>query len=400
MLGSIAEGRTVVNNFLEGEDCLATMNCFREMGVEFQRPEQGKVIINGLGLYGLREPSNILNAENSGTTIRLMSGILAGQDFFSVITGDESLLSRPMDRVVNPLAKMGAQIMGRRNNTLPPLAIKGGNLKCIDYFSPVASAQVKSSILLAGLYADGWTYVTETVKSRDHTERMLKQFGARVEVQGNRIGVYGGIKLKGTDIEVPGDISSAAFLMVAAAITPHSDLTITHVGINPTRDGIIEALKKMGANIQINNRRLVNGEPVSDIQVKSSQLKGTIIEGDIIPRLIDEIPVLAVAAAAAEGETIIRNAEELKVKESNRISTVAGNLKKFGVNVTELEDGLHIKKSPLKGADIRPELDHRIAMSMAVAGLIAEGETVIRSSSIANVSFPGFFKVLKSVSIE
>ncbi len=398
MLGSLAEGQTIIDNFLDGDDCLATMNCFKEMGVSFQGPNNGKVIIDGLGLYGLKEPTKVLNVENSGTTIRLMSGILAGQDFFSIITGDESLTSRPMGRVIIPLGLMGAKIWGRKNNTLAPMAIKGGNLNNIDYTSPVASAQVKSSVLLAGLYCQGWSYVNEPSKSRDHTERMLEYLGAEIDVQGNRVGILGGATLKGANIKIPGDISSAAFLMVAAAITPNSDLTIVDTGINPTRDGIIEALTKMGADIKIYNKRTINGEPIADIQVKSSQLTGTVIEGSLIPRLIDEIPVLAVAATSAKGETIIKDAEELKVKESNRISSVAENLRKFGADIIELKDGLRIRPgAQLKGAEINPKLDHRIAMSMAVAGLVADGTTTIRSSSIADVSFPNFFGVINKL---
>lgn len=401
MLGSIAEGETLVDNFLTGEDCLATMKCFMEMGVSFRGPDRGKLTIHGRGLGGLREPRKILDAENSGTTMRLMAGILSGQPFFSVITGDDSLTSRPMGRVVDPLTRMGAVILGRKGNTLAPLAVKGGNLKALDYISPVASAQVKSSILLAGLFAKGWTFVSEPSKSRDHTERMLDYFGAEVLVQGNRVGVRGGAALRGGQIKVPGDISSAAFLMVAATVVPDSDLTIEGVGANPTRDGIIEALKRMGADIRVVNTREFNGEPVSDIRVRSSVLRGTVIEGDLVPRMIDEIPVLAVAAAAAEGETVVRDASELKVKESDRIAAVAGGLQKFGVNISELEDGFLVKpENRLRGAVVDPGGDHRIAMAMSVAGLISEGQTVIRDPQCVNISFPGFYNVLKSIEKE
>lgn len=401
MLGAIAEGKTRVENFLAGEDCLATMKCFMEMGVSFQGPDRGKLTIQGRGLQGLREPRKVLDAENSGTTMRLMAGILSGQPFFSVITGDDSLTKRPMGRVVEPLTRMGAVIQGRRGDTLAPLAIKGGNLRAIDYTSPVASAQVKSSILLAGLFAGGWTYVTEPSKSRDHTERMLTYFGAEVLVQGNRVGVRGGGTLSGGQVKVPGDISSAAFLMVAATVVPDSDLTIEGVGTNPTRDGIIEALKRMGADIRVVNTREVNGEPVSDIRVKYAVLRGTTVEGDLIPRLIDEIPVLAVAAAAAGGVTEVRDASELKVKESNRIATVVRELRKFGVDASELEDGFLVNPgNKLTGAAVDPGRDHRIAMAMSVAGLISEGETVIRDAQCVNVSFPGFYDVLKSIEIE
>ncbi len=401
MLGAIAEGETVVENFLTGEDCLATMKCFMEMGVEFRGPDRGRLVISGRGLRGLREPRRVLDAQNSGTTIRLMAGILAGQDFFSVITGDDSLRSRPMGRVVDPLTRMGALILGRRNNTLAPLAVKGGNLKAIDYSSPVASAQVKSAVLLAGLFAGGWTFVTEPCKSRDHTERMLRHLGAEVEVRGNRVGVSGSSVLRGSRIAVPGDISSAAFLLVAAAVTPDSDLTIRRVGTNPTRDGIIEALLRMGADIRVFNTREAGGEPVSDIRVRSSELRGTVIMGDLIPRLIDEIPVLAVAASMAAGETVVREASELKVKESDRIASVVGCLRKFGVDIRELEDGFLVRPgNRLRGTEVDPGGDHRIAMAMAVAGLVSEGKTVIRGAECADVSFPGFFDVLKSIEKE
>lgn len=398
MLGAIAEGETLVENFLTGEDCLATMKCFKAMGVSFAGPDRGRLKVCGRGLYGLQEPGRVLDAENSGTTMRLMAGILSGQPFFSVITGDDSLLNRPMGRVVKPLTGMGAVIMGRNENTLAPLAIKGGKLKAIDFTSPVASAQVKSAVLLAGLYAEGWTFVTEPSKSRDHTERMLRHFGAGVEVTENRVGVLGGSVLKGGKITVPGDISSASFLLVAATIVPDSDVTIRGVGTNPTRDGITEALSRMGADITVFNTREVNGEPVSDIRVRSAGLRGTVIGGDLIPRLIDEIPVLAVAAAVAEGETVVRDASELKVKESNRIAAVVGELQKFGVDISELEDGFRVKPgNKLKGVAVETRQDHRIAMAMSVAGLVSAGETVIRQAECVKISFPGFYDVLKSI---
>ncbi len=401
MLGSLAEGETLVENFLTGEDCLATMKCFEEMGVSFRGPDRGWLAINGRGLRGLREPRRVLDARNSGTTMRIMAGILSGQPFFSVITGDDSLNSRPMGRVTEPLISMGAGITGRRDGTLAPLAIKGGGLKAIEHSSPVASAQVKSAVLLAGLFAEGWTLVKEPSKSRDHTERILKHFGAEVNVRGNRVGVRGGCALRGRKVHVPGDISSAAFLMVAAAVLPESDLTIPGVGTNPTRNGIIEALKKMGADLTVMNTREINGEPVSDIRVRSSSLRGAVIEGDLVPRMIDEIPVLAVAAAAAGGETVVRDASELRVKESDRIAAVVSGLGKFGANITGLEDGFIIKPAPrLSGAVVDPGGDHRIAMAMTVAGLMSGGETVILDPQCVNISFPGFFDALKSVAIE
>lgn len=401
MMGSIAEGETLIKNFLTGEDCLSTMKCFKDLGVEFKGPHNGEVLVRGRGPGGLREPENILDAGNSGTTMRLITGILSGQPFFSVITGDESLKSRPMGRVAVPLRQMGATIMGRRENTLAPLAIRGGRLKAIDYASPVASAQVKSSILLAGLYAEGVTSVTEPLKSRDHTERMMKYFGAGIEVDGNRVKVQGGSVLRGGEITVPGDISSAAFLMVAASVVPDSDITIKNVGTNPTRDGIISALRQMGADIEMLESREMNGEPVSDIRVRSAGLKGTTIKGELIPRMIDEVPVLAVAASVAEGETVVRDASELKVKESNRIAAIVDELKKFGVDIEELPDGFIVKPgNRLKGATVDSRRDHRIAMAMTVAGLISEGQTVINGSDCVNISFPGFYDVLKSMEKE
>lgn len=401
MLGSIASGQTVVENFLTGEDCLSTMKCFMEMGISFEGPENGKLKIDGKGITGLKEPCTILEAGNSGTTMRLILGILSGQSFLSILTGDQSLTNRPMRRVVDPLSRMGATIMGRHKNTLAPLAVMGGNLKSIDYFSPVASAQVKSSILLAGLFAKGWTYVTEPSKSRDHTERMLQYLGGNIEVQGLRVGVCGGNMLRGGKIIVPGDISSAAFFLVAATIVPNSELTITDVGTNPTRDGIIEALKRMGADIQVFNTREVNGEPISDIRVRSANLKGAVFGGDIIPRMIDEIPVLAVAGALAGSETVVRDASELKIKESNRIAAIVGELQKLGVNISELPDGLIIKPgNMLKGAPVNTMKDHRIAMAIAIAGLVSEGETEIVDSECVNISFPNFYEMLKSLSKE
>lgn len=401
MIGSIAEGNTHIENFLTGEDCLATMNCFKAMGIEFEGPHDGFLVVRGKGLDGLMEPEKILDAANSGTTIRLMTGILSGQPFLSMITGDDSLKKRPMGRVIEPLTLMGSNIMGRKQNTLPPLAIRGGNLKPVDYTTQVASAQIKSSILFAGLFANGKTSVTEPARSRDHSERMLKYFGAEVETEGNRVTLKGLPSLKGTDIKIPGDISSAAFLMVAAALVPGSDLTIRNVGTNPTRDGIIHALKKMGANIEIIDTTVSCGEPVSDIRVRHSELKGITVEGDLIPRLIDEIPALAVAASVAEGETVVKDAAELKVKESNRISAIVEELKKFGVNIVELPDGFIVHPgNKLQGAIVDTRMDHRIAMAMSVAGLISEGETVIKGCQYVNISFPGFFDVLKSLGIE
>lgn len=401
MLGSIAEGETLIKNFLAGEDCLSTMKCFKKLGVVFKGPRNGELLVHGLGLHGLKEPADLLDAGNSGTTMRLISGILSGQPFFSVITGDESLRSRPMGRVTVPLRQMGAVIMGRRENNLAPLAIRGGRLKAINHSSPVASAQVKSSILLAGLYAEGVTSVTEPFKSRDHTERMMKYFGADIVVNGNRVEVRGENTMRGGEITVPGDISSAAFLMVAASVVPDSDITIKNVGTNPTRDGIITALRQMGADIEILDTREVSGEPVSDIRVRSAVLRGTAVKGDLVPRMIDEIPVLAVAAAAAGGETVVGDAAELKIKESNRIAAIVDELKKFGVDIEELPDGFIVRPgNSLSGAAVDSRRDHRIAMAMTVAGMISGGKTIIDDPDCVNISFPGFYDVLKSIEKE
>ena len=398
IFASIAEGESRVKNFLMGEDCVSSLNAMRLMGVEAEI-NGSSITIKGTGLRGLREPEDIIDAGNSGTTIRLLSGLLAGQDFFSIITGDRYLRKRPMKRVVDPLGLMGAEIWGREGGDKPPLAIQGTRLKGVEYSSPIASAQVKSSVLLAGLMAEGRTTVYEPSISRDHTERMLAFMGGDCGKCGDR-GFYveGGHSLSALDIDVPGDISSAAFFMVAALIVEGSRLRINRVGINPTRTGVIDVLISMGGDIQIQNEGSVAGEPVGDVLVKSSSLKGVEIGGEIIPRLIDEIPVIAVAAALAEGTTRITGAGELRVKESDRISSIADELAKFGVNVEELEDGMVIEgKEALEGGRIDSHGDHRIAMSMAVAGLVAKGETVIDGAESIEISFPGFFEILDGV---
>lgn len=401
MLGALARGITEVDHFLMGEDCLATVACFKAMGVRIEGPAEGKLKVHGVGLGGLQEPADVLDAGNSGTTTRLMMGILAGQPFCSIITGDESLRRRPMARVAGPLAEMGAVFLGREQNNLLPMAVRGGALKPIHFQSPVASAQVKSAILLAGLYAEGETSVTEPSPSRDHTERMLQAFGAAVRVTGNTVTLKGFPELQGLKITVPGDISSAAFLAVAAACLPDSEVTLQGVGINPTRDGLLEVLRQMGAGLEIVNERQQGGEPVADIKISGGKLQGTEISGALIPRLIDEIPVLAVAAAYAEGTTVIRDAAELKVKESNRIAAVARELKKFKVDIEELPDGLVIRGGkPLTGATCQSYGDHRIAMAMAVAGLGARGQSVIEGAQCIPVSFPGFNDALKSLSVK
>jgi len=398
MLGAIANGETPVRGLLKGEDNMSTLKAFRAMGIEITENEDS-VLVKGKGLHGLSEPGDVLDAGNSGTTIRLMSGLLAGQRFYSVMTGDRYLRARPMKRVVEPLSQMGARIYGREGGRLAPLSIVGTRLKGMAYDSPLASAQVKSSLILAGLYADGLTSVTEPVMSRDHTERMLGHFGVKLERQGTTVSIMGGQELSAGEIIVPGDISSAAFFIVAALIVKGSELKISDVGMNPTRTGIVDVLKAMGGDITLENEREFAGEPVADIVVRSSSLNGVDVGGDVIPRLIDEVPVLAVAAAMAEGKTTITGAGELRVKESDRIKTVSTELRKFGVEIEELDDGMVIEgRGALVGSRVDSYGDHRIAMAMAVAGLVADGETIVGGSEAIDVSFPGFFETLKGIS--
>lgn len=397
MLGSLAQGETKIEGFLTGADCLSTVHAFEDMGIEIEGVGTENMVVHGQGLNGLEEPDNVLDLGNSGTTTRLMLGILAGQDFYSVVTGDDSLRQRPMARVTDPVGDMGGKYFGRDGANLLPITVIGDqDLSSCTYHSPVASAQVKSSVLLAGLYAAGETTVVEPAKSRDHTERLLEYFGADVTVDGLEVSVEGQPELKGNKIVVPSDISSAAFLMVAAAITPDSELLLENVGLNPTRAGVIKALEQMEADFELLDEREVNGEPIADIKVKTSQLAGTTIEGDLIPLLIDEIPILAVAASQAEGKTIIKDAEELRVKETDRIDAVVTELTRLGVEVTEREDGLKIE-GPQEiegGVTCSSYDDHRIAMSLAVAGLIADEEIEIEDAECINVSFPGFKELL------
>lgn len=402
MVGALAEGDTLIENFLQGQDCLSTIDCLRKLGVFINGTEGGLLRIAGRGPEGLLEPVDILDAGNSGTTIRLLLGILAGIPFFSVITGDASLRRRPMARVTGPLRLMGARIEGRLEGSLPPLAVRGGDLKAVHLKSPVASAQVKSAVLLAGLFADGETAVTEPSRSRDHTERMLSQFGAEIKVSGTTVSLKGESRLKGRKVTVPGDISSAAFLIVAASAIPGSDLVINGVGVNPTRTGIIDVLLSMGAKIELYNEREEGGEPLADIRTSyAGKLSGVKVGGDVIPRLIDEIPALAVAGALAEGITEIRDAAELKVKESNRIVTIAGMLAGFGADVEVLTDGLKIKGGfSLKGCICDSHGDHRIAMAAAVAGLAADSKSMVKGAECIDISFPGFTDVLKRIQVE
>ncbi|MCL5025892.1 MAG: 3-phosphoshikimate 1-carboxyvinyltransferase, partial [Chloroflexi bacterium] len=356
-----------------------------------------RVRVNGVGLDGLREPPDVLDAGNSGTTTRLLSGILAGQPFLSVITGDASLRRRPMDRIAQPLRRMGATVLARAGGRLP-LAISGGGLQGIEYALPVASAQVKSCILLAGLYAAGRTTVVEPAPARDHTERMLRAMGVEVSREGNRISLAGGQQPQGIDIEVPGDVSSAAYFLVAGAVVPGSEVLVENVGVNPTRPGALEALAAMGAEVALENRRDVGGEPVADLRVRGGRLRGTEIGGEIIPRLIDELPVLALAATQAEGRTLVRDAAELRVKESDRIHTVVTELQKMGARIEEQPDGFVVEgPTPLRGAGVGSYGDHRLAMSLAVAALVARGDTTISDAECVNVSFPGFMDTLDSV---
>lgn len=398
MLGSLARGTTVVSGFLQGEDTIATLNAFRQMGVDAHE-EGGKLYIQGRGLFGLKEPDDVLDCGNSGTSMRLMTGILSGQRFFSVLSGDRYLRNRPMGRVIDPLREMGACIQGRSGGTKAPLAIQGGDLKGFFYQSPVASAQVKSSLLLAGLYASGKTEVKEPSLSRDHTERMFRYFGADIVPQSDGASVRGGRELEGREVTVPSDISSAAFFIVAALLVPDSELLIVNVGVNPTRTGILDILLKMGASIELLNEREVSGEPVADILVRTSTLRGIEIGGDLVPRAIDEFPVLCVAAASAEGKTVIRDARELRVKETDRIAAMATNLGKAGVEVLETEDGMEISGTDiLKGCEVDSFGDHRIAMSMLIAGLVAKGETTVTDTDCISTSFPTFLDLLEKVS--
>ncbi|WP_416826378.1 3-phosphoshikimate 1-carboxyvinyltransferase [Ectobacillus polymachus] len=397
MFGSIAKGTTKIKGFLPGADCLSTISCFQKLGVTITRHDD-EVEVMGTGIDGLKEPNEMLDVGNSGTTIRLMLGILAGTPFHTCLQGDASIAKRPMKRVTNPLRQMGASIDGREEGTYTPLSIRGGNLKGISYQSPVASAQVKSSILLAGLRAKGTTSVTEPHISRDHTERMLEAFGVHVEREGTTVKIEGGQQLQATNIEVPGDISSAAFFLVAGAITPNSDILLKNVGVNETRSGILDVLERIGANIEKLNSNTSSFEPSTDLRIQTSILRATEVKGDEIPRLIDEIPIIALAATQAEGITIIKDAAELKVKETDRIQTVVEELTKLGAKIEPTEDGMIIYgKTPLKGATVNSHGDHRIGMMLAIASCIAEGEMIIEGANAIDVSFPSFFETLQAL---
>lgn len=400
MLGSLAEGVTHVSGFLEGEDSLATLNAFRAMGVNIEGPTNGHVTIHGVGLHGLKKPEKELDVGNSGTSMRLLAGLLSAQDFDVTMVGDTSLSKRPMRRVTVPLAQMNTIVETNEAGT-PPLTIKGGKkLKGFHYEMPVASAQVKSCILLAGLYADGETCVTEPAPTRDHTERMLRGLGYDVTTTGNKICLQGGGTLTATNIEVPADISSATFFMVGASIAEGSDITLEHVGINPTRIGVINILRLMGADITVQNEREVGGEPVADIRVRYAPLKGIKIPEDQVPLAIDEFPAIFIAAACAEGETILTGAKELRVKESDRIQVMADGLNTLGIDAKPTEDGIVIQPGQLTGGTVDSHGDHRIAMSFAIAALKSNGTIVVEDCANVNTSFPGFISLAKSAGLD
>ena len=399
MFSSIAKGTTRISNFLMGQDCLSTVDCFRKMGVDIFVNSK-EVLVKGVGLRGLKKPIDILDVGNSGTTIRLMMGILAGNNFNSTIIGDESIGKRPMKRVTDPLRLMGCSIEGKDDANYIPIKIHGGNLNAINYNMPVASAQVKSSIILASLYANEASTIIEKSKSRNHTEIMLNSFGANIKTDGLKIDVSPIDELYSVgNINVAGDISSAAFIIAAASIVKGSEVIIKNVGLNETRTGILDVLKSMNGNFEIVDKRLVGGEIVGDLIIRySDNLTATTIDSDLIPRLIDEIPVIAVLATQAEGTTIMKDAKELKVKESNRIKAIVDNLKNMGADIEELEDGMVINgKSELKGAKIKTFNDHRIAMAFSVASLISKGKTHIDNTTCIDISFPGYFNLLNTL---
>ena len=396
MLGAIANGTTEITNFLQGADCLSTISCFQKLGIAIEN-KGSQALVHGRGLHGLAAPSQVLDVGNSGTTTRLISGILAGQPFPSTLDGDASIRRRPMKRIFTPLSAMGAHFQCQ-DSGCAPFTIQGGNLRHIHYRSPIASAQVKSAVLLAGLYGDGITRVTEPVLSRDHTERMLAGFGADITSEGTTASIRPEPKLEAQSIHVPGDISSAAYFIALGLITPGSEILIQNVGINPTRSGILTAAAAMGAELTLLNERNVSGEPVADILVTSRSLHGTVIEGAQIPTLIDEIPIIAIMAAFAEGATTIKDAQELKVKESDRIAVVSENLNAMGGKVTPMEDGMIIEGGyPLHGAHIRTFQDHRIAMSFYIAALNADGESTFDDRSCVAVSYPSFYQDIEAL---
>ncbi|MBU4226664.1 3-phosphoshikimate 1-carboxyvinyltransferase [bacterium] len=398
ILGSISRGETRIYNFLNSLDCLKTMECMQVLGVGIELDEDNSVNIKGKGLYGLQEPKAILDVGNSGTTIRFLTGLLSGQNFYSVLNGDNSIRKRPMKRVVQPLRLMGADIWGREDGHFAPLSIKGSKLNSFQYTLPVASAQVKSALLLAGLYATGKTVISEPLSTRDHTERMLETMQADIKISPPEVKIKGGTELRSTDIFIPGDISSAAYFIAAASILRDSQIIIKQVGVNPTRAGIIEILKKMGTKIDILDYQIKSNEPRADLKIEYSELKGIEIKEEMVPLLIDELPLIAVVATQAHGKTLVSGARELWVKESDRIKAIVSQLKKMGADIEEEEDGFTVNGPiRLQGAVCESYNDHRIAMSLAVAALLAEGKTVIRNSECIDISFPGFEKTLRKL---
>jgi len=397
LFGALATGQTRIEGFLAGEDCLSTVACVRQLGVQVA-VEGNTVLVDGVGLDGLREPADVLDAGNSGTTARLLLGVLAAQPFYSVLTGDASLCRRPMARVTAPLTLMGGHFWGRDGGKLLPLSVQGGQLRPLEYSSPVASAQVKSAVLLAGLFAEGETVVREPEKSRDHTERMLPAFGASVETAGNEVRIKGRPQLQGRLVRVPGDISSAAFFLVAASIVPGSDLLLCNVGVNPTRTGVLDVLREMGADLSVLNLREESGEPVADIRVRYAALRGVEIGGGIIPRLIDELPVLAVAAAHARGTTVVRDAAELRVKESDRVAVITEELSKLSVQIEARADGFVVQGGKnLSGGRVASYGDHRIAMSLCIAALTASSHVTLDEAACIAVSYPAFLETLNAL---
>lgn len=395
ILNSIASGRARIENFAPGDDLLATVSCLRALGVEIVH-EGDTLTVSGVGRDGFREPPDVLNAGNSATTMRLLAGLLAAQPFLSIVTGDESLRSRPMGRLIHPLRLMGADTWGRGDDSLAPLVIKGNRLKGIDYRLPVASAQVKSAILIAGLFAQGETTIEEPTPSRDHTERLLRAMGAKLQGDGSSIKLLPSAALSPIDVHVPGDISSAAFWLVAGAIHPDAHIKVINTGVNPTRRGIIDVLVQMGANLKIENERMQSGEPVADLIIESSQLVATQVGGGLIPRLIDEIPLVALAACFARGTTTIRDAQELRVKEADRISATVKELSTLGADIEELPDGMAIHGGrKLRGGDCSTHQDHRLAMTLAIAALVAHGATLVRDAEVVAVSYPSFWQDVK-----
>ena len=395
LLGAIADGKSRVDGFLPAADCLATLDAVRSLGVKVEEHSSTALVVHGVGLHGLRQPENVIDCRRSGTTMRLLAGLLAGQPFLSVLDGAAQLRRRPMARIVDPLRSMGASILGRDGGRLPPLAIQGGNLCGIDYGLPVASAQVKSAILLAALYAIGATKLTVPGPARDHTERMLVAMGAALETGEGTVGIEPGQPLNPVDLVVPGDVSSAAYLVVAASLLPGSEITIEGVGVNPTRTGLLDIMRTMGADLHLSDERAMGGEPVAEITVRGAELRNVEVGGELVVRAIDEFPILAVAATQARGETVVRDAAELRVKETDRIATTVRELRRLGAEIEARPDGFAVRgPTPLDGAAVHSHGDHRLAMALAVAGLVARGETVVEDTACIADSFPGFASTL------